>query len=147
MARSSDPFRGMLKKTASLRQGYGRQASCVPSLRRSGFAQAGRAFGVLTYSVYAPRAKSPAALLDGRFQPSLFSVNSPTIRLTRSKHLTQTSTASSRSLISDRLLGDLESGKISIGITMSKRMKSAVGRFMVRCVRPNRRMDKSLTDF
>ncbi|MFB3145555.1 MAG: hypothetical protein ACE1ZO_00390, partial [Nitrospirales bacterium] len=24
-----------------------------------------RAFGVLTYSVYAPRAKSPAALLDG----------------------------------------------------------------------------------
>ncbi len=65
----------MLKKAAGLRQGYGRQASCVPSLRRasfaevatkaeSGFAQAGRAFGVLTYSVYAPRAQSPAALLD-----------------------------------------------------------------------------------
>ncbi len=35
-----------------------------------------RAFGVLTYSVYAPRAKSPAALLDGLFQPSPFSLNS-----------------------------------------------------------------------
>jgi len=28
-----------------------------------------RAFGVLTYCVYAPRAQSPAALLDGLFQP------------------------------------------------------------------------------
>ncbi|MFB3115705.1 MAG: hypothetical protein ACE1ZW_06965, partial [Nitrospirales bacterium] len=63
-----------------------------------------RAFGVLTYSVYTPRTKSPAALLDGLFQPSPFSLNSPTIRLKRSKHLTQPSTPSSRSLISDRLL-------------------------------------------
>jgi len=31
----------MLKKAASLRQGYGRQASRVPCFRRSGFAQAG----------------------------------------------------------------------------------------------------------
>ncbi len=29
-----------------------------------------RVFGVLTYSVYAPRAKSPAALLDGLFEHS-----------------------------------------------------------------------------
>ena len=34
-----------------------------------------------------------------------FSLNSPTIRLKRSKHLTQTSTPSQRSLISDGLLG------------------------------------------
>ncbi len=34
-----------------------------------------------------------------------FSLNSPTIRLKRSKHLSQTSTSSLRSLISDRLLG------------------------------------------
>ncbi len=39
-----------LKKGVSLRQGYGRQASGVPCLRRSGFAQAGRPFVVLTYS-------------------------------------------------------------------------------------------------
>ncbi len=78
VARSSDPFRGRLN---SGKVEKGRQL-------RS------RAFGVLTYSVYAPRAKSPAALLDGRFQPSLFSLNSPTIRLTRSKHLTQTRTSS-----------------------------------------------------
>jgi len=32
VARSSDPFRGILKKAASLRQGYGRQASCVLGL-------------------------------------------------------------------------------------------------------------------
>ncbi len=44
VARSSDPFRGRLKKAASLGQGYGRQASCVPCLRRSGFAQAGSGF-------------------------------------------------------------------------------------------------------
>ena len=53
-----------------------------------------RALVVLTYSVYAPRAKSPAALLDGFFQPSPFSLNSPTIRFKRSKRLTQTSTSS-----------------------------------------------------
>jgi len=94
LARSSDPFRGRLKKTANLRQGYGRQASCVLGL-----------LALLTYCVYAPRAQSPAALLDGLFQPSPFSLNSPTIRLKRSKHLTQTSTLSQRSLISDRLLG------------------------------------------
>ncbi len=64
-----------------------------------------QAFGVLTYSVYAPRAKSPAALLDSLFEHSPFSLNSPTIRLKRSKHLTQTSTPSQRSLIWDRLLG------------------------------------------
>ncbi len=34
------------------------------------------AFGVLTYSVYAPRAKNPAALLDGLFEHSPFSLNS-----------------------------------------------------------------------
>jgi len=52
------------------------------------------AFGVLTYSGYAARAKSPAALLDGLFDHSPFSLNSPTIRLKRSKYLTQTSTLS-----------------------------------------------------
>ncbi len=68
-----------------------------------------RAFGVLTYSVYAPRAKSPAALLDGLFQPSPSSWHSPSIRLTRSKLLTQTRTPSSPSLISDGLLGRIVS--------------------------------------
>jgi len=42
-------------------------ASGVPCLRRSGFAQAGRHFAVLTYSTYAPGAKAPAALLDEHF--------------------------------------------------------------------------------
>ncbi len=79
----------MLKKAANLRQGYGRQASGVPCLRRSGFAftrcscykaQARRQVGplstfgltdlalfapfALTYSVYAPGTKSPPAVLD-----------------------------------------------------------------------------------
>ena len=73
VARSSDPFRGMFKKAAS----------CV--------------LGLLACSrtpLYAPRAKSPAALLDGLFEHSPFSLNSPTIRLTRSIHLTQTSPSS-----------------------------------------------------
>ena len=48
---------GMLKKAAS----------GVPCLRRSGYAQAGRLFAVLTYRVYAPRVKRAAALLDGLF--------------------------------------------------------------------------------
>jgi len=48
---------GMLEKTVS----------GVPCLRRSGFAQAGRHFTVLTYSMYAPRVKIAAALLDGLF--------------------------------------------------------------------------------
>jgi hypothetical protein len=48
---------GMLKKAAS----------GVPCLRRSGYAQAGRPFAVLTYRVYAPRVKMAAALLDGLF--------------------------------------------------------------------------------
>ena len=58
---------GMLKKAAS----------GVPSLRRSGFAQAGRYFAVLTYFMYAPRvnkgcalrdaASNTTALLDGPF--------------------------------------------------------------------------------
>jgi hypothetical protein len=39
--------------------------SGVPCLRRSGYAQAGRLFAVLTYSMYAPRVKMAAALLDG----------------------------------------------------------------------------------
>jgi|GEM_PF-6598510 len=44
-----------------------KSASGVPCLRRSGFAQAGRAFVVLTYFAYAPRAKPPAALpVEGR---------------------------------------------------------------------------------
>jgi hypothetical protein len=42
-------------------------ASGVPCLRRSGYAQAGRPFVVLTYWEYAPRAKRAAALLDGLF--------------------------------------------------------------------------------
>jgi hypothetical protein len=42
-------------------------ASGVPCLRRSGFAQAGRHFAVLTYFTYAPRTKIAAALLDGLF--------------------------------------------------------------------------------
>ncbi|MFB3146228.1 MAG: hypothetical protein ACE1ZO_03820 [Nitrospirales bacterium] len=46
------------------------------------------------YSVYAPRVKSPAALLDGLFEHSPFSLHNPTIRLKRSKHLTQTGTPS-----------------------------------------------------
>ena len=49
--------KGMLKKAAS----------GVPCLRRSGYAQAGRHFAVLTYSLYAPRVKMAAALLDGLF--------------------------------------------------------------------------------
>jgi len=48
---------GLLKKAAS----------GVPCLRRSGFAQAGHQFSVLTYWKYAPRAKLAAALLDERF--------------------------------------------------------------------------------
>ena len=48
---------GLLKKAAS----------GVPCLRRSGFAQAGRHFSVLTYYAYAPRVKTAAALLDGPF--------------------------------------------------------------------------------
>ncbi len=45
-----------------------------------------------------------------------FSLNSPTIRLTRSKYLTQTSTSSRRSLISDRLLETaVESFKFWVG--------------------------------
>jgi len=42
-------------------------ASGVPCLRRSGYAQAGRHFSVLTYGMYAPRAKMAAALLNGLF--------------------------------------------------------------------------------
>jgi hypothetical protein len=42
-------------------------ASGVPCLRRSGYAQAGRHFAVLTYFMYAPRVKRAAALLDGLF--------------------------------------------------------------------------------
>jgi hypothetical protein len=52
-------------------------ASGVPCLRRSGYAQAGRHFAVLSYSMYAPRvnngcalwdaASNTAALLDGLF--------------------------------------------------------------------------------
>jgi len=52
-----------------------RQTSQLRSLPAVALAQAGRAFGVLTYSVYAPRAKSPAALLDGLFEHSPFSLN------------------------------------------------------------------------
>jgi hypothetical protein len=48
-------IKGMLKKAAS----------GVPCLRRSGYAQAGRHFAVLTYSMYAPHVKRAAALLDG----------------------------------------------------------------------------------
>ncbi|MEE9232643.1 MAG: hypothetical protein V3U07_04245 [Nitrospirales bacterium] len=43
-----------------------KSASGVPSLRRSGFAQAGRPLVVLTYSVYAPLAKSPLAWPEER---------------------------------------------------------------------------------
>jgi hypothetical protein len=39
----------MLKKAASLRKSYGPHASGVPCLRRSGYAQAGRRFVMLTY--------------------------------------------------------------------------------------------------
>ncbi|MDH5427075.1 MAG: hypothetical protein OEY57_02710 [Nitrospirota bacterium] len=48
---------GLLKKAAS----------GVPCLRRSGFAQAGRPFAVLTYCGYVSRAKMAVALLDGHF--------------------------------------------------------------------------------
>ena len=57
----------MLKKAASLRQGYGRQARAFLACR-SGFAQAGRPFAVLTYEEYAPRVKTAAALLDRPFR-------------------------------------------------------------------------------
>jgi len=76
---------GLLKKTVSLRKGYGRQASGVPCLRHSGFAQAVEALSsfavtdlalfapfALSYSMYAAGAKSPAALLDSLFQQPLF---------------------------------------------------------------------------
>jgi len=50
--------RGMLKNAAS----------GVPCLRRSGFAQAGRHFSVLMYSLlYAPPVQVAAALLDEPF--------------------------------------------------------------------------------
>jgi len=42
-----------------------KSTSGVPCLRRSGYAQVGRHFAVLTYRVYAPRVKRAAALLDG----------------------------------------------------------------------------------
>jgi hypothetical protein len=42
-----------------------RQRRSLPSPKR--FAQAGRHFAVLTYSMYAPRVKMAAALLDGLF--------------------------------------------------------------------------------
>jgi hypothetical protein len=51
---------GMLKKATS----------GVPCLRRSGYAQAGHNFVVLTYWQYAPRAKIAAALLDDFFDHS-----------------------------------------------------------------------------
>ena len=51
---------GMLKKATS----------SVPCLRRSGFAQAGRQFVVLTYWKYAPRVKIAAALPDDFFDHS-----------------------------------------------------------------------------
>ncbi len=51
----------MLKKAASLRQGYGRPARAFLACR-SGFAQAGRHFAVLTYYEYAPRVKRAAVL-------------------------------------------------------------------------------------
>jgi hypothetical protein len=44
-----------------------KDASGVSSLRRSGYAQAGRLFAVLTCWEYAPRVKKAAALLDGLF--------------------------------------------------------------------------------
>jgi len=52
--------------------------SGVPWLRRSGFAQAGRHFVVLTYWKYAPRIKIAAALLDDFFDHSrqLLTLNS-----------------------------------------------------------------------
>ncbi len=69
----------------------GRQPS--PRLRQTGQLRA-RAFWT------APR------LREGMlFEQSPFSLHSPTIRLKRSKYLTQTSIPSSRSLISDRLPG------------------------------------------
>jgi hypothetical protein len=42
-----------------------RHRRSLPSPKR--FAQAGRHFAVLTYSMYAPRVKMAAALLDGLF--------------------------------------------------------------------------------
>jgi len=97
-----DPFREMLKKAASLRQGYGRQASCVLGLL---------ACSRTPCTLRAPKALRPCWIDPSErlraclFEHSSFSLNSPTIRLKRSKHLTQTSTSSLRSLISDRLLG------------------------------------------
>ena len=54
--------------------------SGVPCLRRSGYAQAGRYFSVLTYWKYASRVKRAAALLDDFFDHSrrLLILNSST---------------------------------------------------------------------
>ncbi len=101
VARSSDPFRGILKKAASLRQGYGRQASCVLGLL---------ACSRIPCTLRAPKALRPCwmtpRLREGMlFEHSPLTLNSPTSCLKRSKYLTQTSPSSRRSLISDRLLG------------------------------------------
>jgi len=53
---------GLLKKTAS----------GVPCLRRSGFAQAGRQFSVLTYWQYAPRANNGHPLRDAANNTAAF---------------------------------------------------------------------------
>jgi len=73
---------GTHRSLSQIRQIYCGCAGCGQIFRSfSGNVEKGpqlrsRAFGVLTYSVYAPRAKSPAALLDGLFEHSPFSLNS-----------------------------------------------------------------------
>jgi len=52
---------GLLKKAAS----------SVPCLRRSGFAQAGRHFSVLTYWKYAPRKKTAVAFPSASLRTGL----------------------------------------------------------------------------
>ena len=64
-----------------------------------------RAFGVLTYSVYAPRAKSPAALLDSLFEHSPFSLN----RHHYSPHTMETSDSNQHPLVTIANLGQAPS--------------------------------------
>ncbi len=124
------------RSLSKIRQIYCRCAGCGQIFRsfsrniEKGRQLRARAFGVLTYSVYAPRAKSPAAcwtaprLREGMlFEHSPFSLNSRTLRLKRSKYLTQTNIPSSQSLISDRLPG---LGFFSIGPSKSDPNLSAI---------------------
>jgi hypothetical protein len=65
--RSGDKWGGVKILKISQKGNVEKAASSVPCLRRSGYAQAGRHFAVLTYWEYAPRVKLAAALLETDF--------------------------------------------------------------------------------